>query len=77
MSELIECPNCHSPRVGHMRFDSDWGYGGDWRPANHLDSFEVDPAAGYTEEDALEFSNNERPDIDCYICCICNTHFEG
>lgn len=65
---MIVCPNCNSPRIANFRLDSDWGYGGDWGKQN--DDFD-----GYTEEDEKSFSNNERPDIQCYVCCECSTCF--
>lgn len=66
---MIKCPKCASTAVGHIRMDCDWGSGGDWSKAND--------GGDYTDQDIKAFNDNERPDIDCYICCMCNTHFEG
>ena len=64
----ISCPKCKSLAVGQIRLDSDWCDGGDWTMAND-DSH-------YDKEQKREFEGNSRPNIDCYICCQCNFHFE-
>jgi hypothetical protein len=65
---MTACPNCKSFRIGSFRLDSDWGDGGDWWAANPED-------AGYTPKDLKSFANNERPDIECNVCCECGTCF--
>lgn len=70
------CPNCGSSRVGKFRLDSDWAAGaGDWTCGNPDSRWFPDIGACYTEEDIRSFEQNDRPDIDCYICCVCNTCF--
>ena len=64
------CPNCKSTRIGHFRMDSDWAHGGDWYAQNPKDG------SGYTQDDMDSFANNERPDIECCVCCQCLTCFE-
>lgn len=65
---MIHCPSCNSSAIGHIRIDWDWGSGGDWSKANQ--------DGVYEPQDIKSFDNNERPNVDCYICCRCNTHFE-
>ena len=66
---MILCPTCNSARIGTFRLDSDWGDGGDWYAAN--DAAEAE----YTDQDCISFDNNERPDIECHVCCECSTCF--
>lgn len=73
---MITCPTCGSTCVGHFRLDSDWGFGGDWRPGNENETFNPHPEAGYTEEDIQSFDQHERPDIDCHVCCRCFACFD-
>ena len=61
------CPSCGSKRIGSFRLDSDWGHGGDWWAANVTQD--------YTPEDIESFDSNERPDIECSVCCVCGTCF--
>jgi hypothetical protein len=63
------CPSCGSTAIGHLRLDCDWGSGGDWTPAND--------ASCYSTEQRKAFDNNERPDVDCYICCKCASCFDA
>ena len=65
------CPTCGSTRIGHFRLDADWGSGGDWFAQNEPES-----EAGYTELDMEGFRQNERPDVECCVCCQCSTCFE-
>jgi hypothetical protein len=66
---MHHCPNCNSARIGRLRFDSDWGGGGDWSRSN------LETEAEYTAEDLKGFEDNERPDIECLICCVCGKCF--
>jgi hypothetical protein len=61
------CVNCGSSRVGSFRLDWDWGNGGDWMQVNDESCYEA--------EDLDSFNKNERPSIDCYVCCNCGTCF--
>ena len=69
------CPSCGSNRIGHFRLDCDWGHGGDWFAANTTAAFKPDDSAGYTPDDIAGFTSNERPDIECDVCCACGTCF--
>lgn len=65
--DVMRCPKCGSSAVGHLRFDSDWAYGGDWTKIN--------PDDYYMEYEIRQFEINERPDIECNICCRCGQCF--
>lgn len=69
------CPSCGSKRIGSFRLDSDWGHGGDWWAANITQDYKPDAVAEYTPEDIESFDSNERPDIECSVCCVCGTCF--
>jgi hypothetical protein len=59
-----ECKKCKSPRMVHVRLDSDWGHGGDVSRLNG-DSY-------YKSEDL----DDDRPDINIDVCLECG-HEEG
>lgn len=63
------CPKCNSFRIANFRLDSDWGDGGDWCAQN-------DDQGVYTEDDIKSFDRNERPDIQCNVCCHCGACFD-
>ena len=73
---MIICPKCSSKRIGKFRLDSDWGHGGDWDAANTTPDFKPSDDVGYTPLDVASFDGNERPDIECYVCCQCATCFD-
>lgn len=64
------CPSCKSTRIGHYRMDSDWCHGGDWYAENS------ESKAAYTNDDIDGFRNNDKPNVECCVCCECNTCFE-
>jgi hypothetical protein len=70
------CPHCGSKRIAHFRLDSDWGTAGDWT-AENTTSYQPSADAGYTPQDLESFERNERPDIECDVCCACGTCFNS
>ncbi len=64
---VIRCPICGGTSIGHFRMDSDWGYGGDWNQVNTDENYEQTQLMG--------FRNNERPNVECNICCDCEHCF--
>ena len=68
MNTAIKKCECGSERIGRYRMDSDWAIcSGDWRIVN--------PQSSYSDMDLKDFDDNERSDVDCYVCLQCYNCF--